>query len=187
MDALTCFATRRSPRALDAPGPSEADLIQAIDAAQRSPDHGRLRPWRFIVLEGDGRTVLADAMADYLQRQTPDVAPARLAAERAKALRAPTIVVVAAAMQPDHPKIPALEQILAAGAAAQTLCLIFHAQGYGAVWKSGAATYDDGVKAALGLTPTDAIVALIYVGTPSDPEETDLVERPRWPENVRRL
>ena len=86
-----------------------------------------------------------------------------LSRERAKALRAPLIIVVAARTQVC--KIPQIEQVLAVAAAAQNIMLAAHALGFGAMWKTGDPAYDDSVKSALGLETTDSIVGFLYLGT----------------------
>jgi nitroreductase len=166
MDALQALLTRRSPAQLQDPPPAGAALQSILDAAMRAPDHGKLRPWRFLVLRGDARARLGALMADALQRRDPTATPPLLEKERGKPLRAPLIVVVAAEIIEGH-KIPAVEQLLAAGAAAQNLQLAAHALGFGAVWRTGAPAYDPVVKQALGLKPSDAIIGFMYLGTPA--------------------
>jgi nitroreductase len=136
-----------------------------LDAAMRAPDHGKLRPWRFLVLRGDARARFGALMAESLKRRDPTAPPPLLEKERVKPLRAPLIVVVAAEIVEGH-KIPAVEQLLAAGAAAQNLQLAAHALGFGAVWRTGAPAYDPFVKQALGFKVSDAIVGFMYLGTP---------------------
>ena len=128
-----------------------------------APDHGRLQPWRFIVLEGAARGILGEAMAESLRSRTPDASPARIDAERNKPNRAPTIIVVAARITPG--KIPEVEQLLAVGAATQNMCLAAQALGFGTMWKTGAAAYDSKVKHALGLREDDHIVSFLYLGS----------------------
>ena len=99
MDALDLLLTRESALKLDAPAPSEADLDKMFQSAVRAPDHGRLRPWRFVVIEGDKRARLGDLMADAMRNRDPNVSEDMLVRERAKPLRAPTIVVAAARVQ----------------------------------------------------------------------------------------
>jgi nitroreductase len=130
----------------------------------RAPDHGRLGPWRFVVLEGDSRSRMAEALAGHLQRKRPDTSAAALDAERAKAQRAPLILVVAARPLRGH-KVPEIEQILAVGAAVENLLLATQALGYGTMWKTGEAAYDAQVKTDLGLEPGDQVVGFIYIGT----------------------
>lgn len=164
MDALELLHTRESAPRLSDPAPSESELAAIFKSASRAPDHGRLRLWRFVVIRGEARERFGEVMAKSLKSRQPDVAPEMLARERAKALRAPIIVAVAARVQAGG-KIPEIEQILSAGAAAQNIMLAAHALGYGATWKTGEAAYDAKVKEALGLQATDAIVGFLYVGT----------------------
>jgi len=166
MDALHALTTRASPAALVAPAPDAATLERLFQAAIRAPDHGRLRPWRFMIIEGAARETFGDVLVAALRRRDPDVPEAVLAKERAKPLRAPLIVVVGARVR-EHRGVPEVEQIVAAGAAAQNLLLAAHALGFGGFWRTGAPAYDDAVKRALGLSPRDAIVGFLYLGTPS--------------------
>lgn len=174
MDLLEGIQSRTSPLKLSAPAPSAAHLEQIVRAATRAPDHGRLRPWRFAVFEGAAREKLGDAMANCLRSRVPNSPQEHLDAERGKAMRAPTIVVVGAKISKG--KIPEIEQVNAVSAGVQNMLLAAHALGYGAMWKTGAAAYDPGVKALVGLAPEDHIVALVYLGTVASPGP--LVEAP---------
>ncbi|HTJ82902.1 MAG TPA: nitroreductase family protein, partial [Polyangiaceae bacterium] len=98
-----------------------------------------------------------------------------LAKERNKVLRAPLMIAVAAAIKPS-PKAPEVEQILSAGCVMHGLLLGFQAEGFGAVWKTGAPAYDADLCARLGLAPTDKLVGYLYVGTPT--EEPPAMTRP---------
>jgi nitroreductase len=93
--------------------------------------------------------------------------------ERKKPLRAPLVLVVAAHITP-NPKIPPVEQLLAAGAAAQNILIASHALGFGAAWKTGNAAYDAQVKEALGLQASDEIAGFLYIGTPAARPKTPL-------------
>lgn len=163
MELLAGIESRTSAAKLGEPAPTREHLECIINAGLRAPDHGRLRPWRFVVLEGAARAKLGDAMADMLRAKVPDVTADQLASERNKSMRAPVIVAVAAKIAKG--KIPEIEQVLAAGAAAQNMFLAANALGYGVMWKTGGAAYDPKVKALLGLAPEDHIVALLYLGT----------------------
>jgi len=163
MELLEGIQSRTSALKVTAPGPTEAHLQQIIRAGTRAPDHGRLRPWRFTILEGAAREKLGDAMAECLRARTPNSTPEVLEAERRKVLRAPTIIVVGAKISKG--KIPEIEQVGAVNAAVQNMLLAAHALGYGAMWKTGAATLDPNVKALVGLAPEDHIVAFVYLGT----------------------
>lgn len=164
MDALDLMLSRESAVKLEAPGPSAEDLDRMFASAVRAPDHGRLRPWHFVVIGTDQRAAFGQVMADSLRRRDPSVSDAELQRERDKAFRAPTIVVVAAKVRREH-KIPEIEQIASASAAAQTIMLAAPALGYGAVWKTGAPAYDPAVKTALGLAADDDIIGFLYIGT----------------------
>lgn len=165
MDAYEALVTRVSATGLGEPAPDAAVLRKIIAAALRAPDHGRLRPWRFIAVRGDGRNRLGEVLAAALQRRDPAAGPDQLERERQKPLRAPLVLAVAAQIA-HNSKIPAVEQLLSAGAAAQNIMLASHALGFGAAWKTGDAAYDLGVKQALGLTASDEIVGFLYIGTP---------------------
>ncbi|MDR3535656.1 MAG: nitroreductase family protein [Acetobacteraceae bacterium] len=164
MDALECLLGRTSAPLLMAPGPNRTELDTMLQAAVRAPDHGRLRPWRFVIIPEEQRTRFGVVLATSLHRREPDASPEALQRESAKALRAPVIVVVAAHVAREH-KIPAVEQLAATAAAAANIMLAAHAQGYGAVWKTGAPAYDPGVRVALGLEPEDEILGFLYLGT----------------------
>lgn len=164
MQAIDLLRKRRSAKALTDPAPDEGALALLLECAARAPDHGRLRPWRFIVIRGAARERFGELLADQLRRKQPDASAEALQRERQKALRAPLIVVVAAVCNASA-KIPPIEQTLAAGAAAQNMMLAATALGFGAMWKTGAAAYDDAVKLALGLETGAAIVGFVHLGT----------------------
>jgi nitroreductase len=164
MDALELLMTRESALKLEAPGPSADELERIFASAVRAPDHGRLRPWQFVVINDDQRGAFGDLMAESMRRRDPTAGPGELARERQKAFRSPTIVAVVAKLKRGT-TIPDVEQIASAAAAAQTIVLAAPALGYGAMWKTGAAAYDPFVKAALGLDEGDQIVGFLYIGT----------------------
>ena len=164
MDLLTAIETRSSAARLTPPGPSPADLERILAAAARAPDHGRMKPWQIVVLEGDVRERFAAAAAEAKRRRVAAMSDEQLAAEREKVLRSPTLVVVGCTVR-DNPKVPEIEQVVAVGAAAENLFLAAHDLGYGVMWKTGAAAYDPDVKAVLGLKATDHIVAIMHLGT----------------------
>lgn len=164
MDALDLLLTRESALKLEEPAPAEAELDRIFESAVRAPDHGRLRPWRFVVIEKAKRERFGELLAQVALRKDPNASDEMLGRERAKALRAPTIVVAAARVQKGH-RIPEVEQIAATAAATQNIMLAAHAMGYGAMWKTGEPAYDAGVKTALGLEASDEIMGFLYLGT----------------------
>lgn len=164
MDAMELLLGRELAVKLESPGPDQQDLDQMFQSALRAPDHGRLRPWRFVVVPQDKRARFGEVMSDCLRRQQPDASADMLQRERDKAMRAPVIVVVAATVQRGH-KIPEVEQLVSAAAAAENIMLAARAQGFGAMWKTGAPAYDATVKQALGLDQDNDIVGFLYIGT----------------------
>lgn len=167
MDTLDSLTTRHSvaPAFLVEPAPEGEALERILAAGASAPDHGRLRPWRFVVIRGEARHRLGEVFAEALRRRDPNPSEDALRQERERPLRAPLIIAVGLRLQPDHPKIPEIEQILSAGAAVQNLLLAAHAQGFGAKWLTGANAYDDYVKAALGFETRDRLVSLVHIGT----------------------
>jgi len=164
MELIDIITSRASAARLVPPAPSASELERILESARHAPDHGRLRPWRLIVLEGELKERFAAAAAAAKRRVTPTLTPEQVESERAKLLASPQIVVVACAVKKPH-KIPEIEQVIAAGAAAENLFLAAHALGYGVMWKTGAAAYDAEVKAALGLGDEDHIIGIMHLGT----------------------
>ncbi|MDF3020612.1 MAG: nitroreductase [Steroidobacteraceae bacterium] len=163
MDALDSLVTRQSAKTYGASAPSKEHLAQVMQAAVRAPDHGRLRPWRFMLIEGDQRRKFGDLLAASALRRVPGLSEGDLQRERDKALRAPLIIVTACRVVPGT-KVPAIEQLMAAGAATQNILLALHALGYVAAWKTGEAAYDAEVKKSLGFAADDHIVGFVYTG-----------------------
>ena len=163
MDALDSLVTRQSAKTYGASAPSREHLAQVLQAAVRAPDHGRLRPWRFMLIEGEQRRKFGDLLAASALRRVPGLSEGDLQRERDKALRAPLIIVTACRVVPGT-KVPAIEQLMAAGAASQNILLALHALGYVAAWKTGEAAYDAEVKKALGFAADDHIVGFVYTG-----------------------
>lgn len=167
MELMEGIQSRTSALKLEAPGPTREHIETMLRAAVRAPDHGRLRPWRFVVLDGEARNILGNAMAELLRAKAPDATDTQLASEAGKVLRAPTIIVIATRVA--KAKTPEIEQISAVAAAAQNMFLAAHALGYGMMWKTGGAAYDRGVKQKLGLAAEDHIVGFMYVGKIATP------------------
>jgi nitroreductase len=182
MQAIEALLTRHSARALTDPAPDDGALALILESATRAPDHGRLRPWRFIVIRSEARAKFGNLLAEQLRRSREGVTDEALERERRKAFRAPLIVVVAAIISPEA-KIPEIEQILSAGATAEAMLLAAFALGFNGVWKTGVPAYDDTVKVALGLESKDAIVGFLYMGT--DRDGPGPLPRPDWQSFVR--
>jgi nitroreductase len=159
---------RRSVPVLGGPAPSGAELEVMLRAAACAPDHGRLRPWRFVVVAGARRVEFGEVLAlAYLRRCARAgvvAAPERVATETRRLTRAPLVVAVGARLV--EGKIGRDAQLAAVAAATQNLLLAATELGYGSMWRSGEACGDDTVKEALGLRPADTLVGFVYLGTP---------------------
>ena len=165
MELSAAIDTRVSAAKLAHPGPTPEHLKQILSAAGKAPDHGRLKPWRFIVLDAALREKFALAAAAAKRARMPAMTDEQFAAERDKVARSPTLVVVACVVNRSQTKVPEIEQVVAVAAAAENLFLAAHDLGYGVMWKTGAAAYDAGVKKDLGLDAADHIVGIMHLGS----------------------
>lgn len=168
MDATELLLSRNSMPQLIEPAPSDEALERLIQAACRAPDHAWLKPWRFLVVEGEARQKLGEiyAKAALLRdAETPERALERL---RNQPLRAPMIITVVAHIQP-HPKVPKQEQIISAGCAAHAILLAAHAEGFAGIWRTGDNAYDPHVIQTMGLAENEEIIGFLYLGTAAGP------------------
>jgi nitroreductase len=182
---LSYLATRRScrPRDLVEPGPDAAQLCRILEIAARSPDHGKLAPWRFVHVARDRRAAFADTLqAAY--RAGKGEPPARLEIEAVQrfATQAPELVVLLSSPIAGH-KIPVWEQQLSCGAVAMNLLHAASALGFGGGWVTGWAAYSPAVLEALGGREPERVAGFLFLGTGG----VELEERPRpAPEDVVR-
>lgn len=168
MNALDALLNRVSVGKLAEPGPNQAQQALIFGSALRAADHGRLCPWRFLVIEGEARQALGDLFARVAIQDDPNISPAVIERFRMMPLRAPMLVVVIARCE-QHSKVPVVEQLISAGAAAQNMITAAFALGLGAIWRTGEMAYHSGVKQALGLDESEQIVGYLYFGTPIAP------------------
>lgn len=164
MDALDLLLNRVSVPRLGDPAPAADQLDLMFRAALRAPDHGQLRPWRFLTIAGEARQALGELFADAVRQRDPAAAEAQAKA-RNMPLRAPLLVAIIARLQA-HPKVPESEQLLAAGCAAHGLLLAAQALGFGGIWRSGELAFDPHVATGLGLAADERLLGFIYLGTP---------------------
>jgi nitroreductase len=167
------LATRRSgkPRDMVAPGPDATTLDAILHIAMRTPDHGKLFPWRFAKI--DDRAAFARLLQQAFIASNPDARPAQIEAAISPALMAPTLIILLYAPQSSS-KIPAWEQQMSVGAVGMNLLHAAHAHGYVGSWITGWACYDAIVRAAL-CQGDETVAGLFFIGTPGQPLE----ERPR--------
>lgn len=148
------------------PDPVPRELIEKIlSAAVQAPNHYKVRPWRFVVLTGDGRKKLGDVFAASFAERHPDTPPEGLDKTRALPLRAPVVIAVAAD-KPNEPKVIEMENISAASAAGYIILLTASALGLGAIWRTGEWARDPKVKEFLGFDADQHIIGFIYIGYP---------------------
>ena len=165
---INWIKSRRSIGNLTIPAPTQEQLTAAIECAMTAPDHKKLQPWRFIVVEKQarhemGRALLAAAEAKAL-RDGDEINDKTAQKTLNMPLRAPMIITVVTKMQ-YHEKVPAFEQLLSAGAAVQNLILALKAQGYSTVWRTGPLANEPAVKSYFNVGAEDYITAFVYVGS----------------------
>ena len=172
---LSLLSTRRSgkPRDLIAPGPDDAQLEQILEIAARTPDHGKLAPWRFVIVPADKRARLAEVITTAYRAERPHAARLEIEALEQFATQAPTLVVMLSSPKVDS-HIPLWEQQLSAGAAGMNLLHAAHALGFAGGWLTGWAAYSDAVRDAFGAEP-ERVAGFLFLGTPAK----QLEERPR--------
>lgn len=172
--ALELLAHRRSVKAteLEEPGPDEETLRAMIGIGMRVPDHGKLGPWRFIVLRDSSRAEAGRILAERFRALHPETTRDHAELEGARFLRAPVVVVVVSSPNAKAVKIPLWEQQLSAGAVCQNMLNAALFSGFGAQWLTEWYAYDDGVARGLGLNETERVAGFIYIGSQSTaPEE----------------
>lgn len=174
--AVKMLLQRRSTLAknMTEPGPSKDELEMLLTIGGRTPDHGKLFPWRFIVFQGEARSRFSQRLEARFRDIETDAPPERLTLERSRFERAPLVIAVISEVTENH-KIPLWEQELSAGAVCQNLLIGANAMGYGAQWLTEWYAYDHVIKSELGLGSGERVGGFIYVGTASE----DPVERPR--------
>jgi len=174
---LALLETRRSgrPREMTGPGPSDEELARILTIASRSPDHGKLFPWRFVTVGADQREALAALLHQALDEHDPSATAAHHEKEEEFAHYGGSLIVLVSAPVHGH-KIPVWEQELSCGAAGMNLLLAAHALGYVGGWLTGWRAYNERVRAAF-CGPGERIAGFLFVGKP----ERELEERPRAP------
>lgn len=168
--------TRRSakPRDLVAPGPDGAQIDRILRAAIRVPDHGKLAPWRIVVIDHAQKAAFAQLLESAYRADRPEAGRLEIEAMHQFAGQGETILIVIS--QPvEGSKIPRWEQELSAGALCMNILSATHAMGFAGGWLTGAAAYLPTVLDALGVEPDGKIAGFIFVGSPGRPLE----ERPR--------
>ena len=168
MSTINDLLSRASNGELTEPAPSGAELEQILQAGLRAPDHGKLRPWRFVLIRGEARAAWADTIVAALRARDPDAPEAAAEKQRRRIMGAPLIIALGAKLQHGH-KIPEIEQMLSVGAGAMNMLNAVHALGYAGIWLTGAHSFDPAIVSALGLEAGDKLAGFLFVGTAKVP------------------
>ncbi|TCP91256.1 nitroreductase [Cricetibacter osteomyelitidis] len=172
MDALTLLTTRRSEKKLTVPVPNKAQLTQMFQAALHAPDHGKLHPYRFVVIENEARQALANLLKNAVVEF--DLGEERLKKAEGVATKAPMIIVVIAKIDKTIKKVPAWEQMLCAGSATYALQLAANAQGFANVWVTGPWVDGSDLREAFECEENDKIIAFLMLGTAEEKTEREV-------------
>jgi len=182
MDVLEAIRTRVMRPKVGAAEPSKADLEELLEAAVRAPTHHLTEPWRFYVLSGESRGLLANAIAAASIDAGTDEDAARADAEK-KVGRAPVIVVFTC-LPGDAPDVVEQEEIASVAMAIENFLLAAHAKGFGAMLRTGSAAYHPAIREQLGLADAETVVGFVYLGYPEGQraltERTAASERTTW-------
>jgi nitroreductase len=165
MELLEAIHNRQTQGKVKPDALSREIIEELLSAAVQAPNHYKVRPWRFVVLTGDGRKKLGDVMAASQLERKPDLPQESFDKTRALPLRAPVVIAVGAD-KPVEEKVIEVENISAASAACQNILLAAYAMGLGAIWRTGEWARDPKVKEFLGFPADQHIVGFIYVGYP---------------------
>ena len=173
---LSLLRTRRSarPRDLVEPGPDAGQLREILSLAARTPDHGKLSPWRFVQVRKEDRGAFADMLEAAYRAERPEAGRLEIEAAHIFAHQAPELVVVLSSPK-ESAKVPRWEQELSCGAACMNLLLATHALGFAGGWVTGWATFSVPVHAALGAAEGERIAGFFFLGTLG----AEQAERPR--------
>lgn len=166
MNPPSLLSRRRSTpsRLLGDPGPDRETLRAMLAEAVRVPDHGKLVPWRLLLIRGEQRHQLGELLVRRQQQLDPNAPAALLDKDRQRFSQAPVVVAVVARIEPGH-RIPEREQLLSAGCVCFSLLLAAQERGFGAQWLTGWAAYDESIGAALGLSAGESIAGFIHIGS----------------------
>lgn len=166
-DALITSRQNISPKRLEAPGPNDAQLDQIFRSAASAPDHGLVRPWRFVIVPAGKRALLAEVFALALVDRDPGATLEQIETAREKAHRAPLLMLVVARLGNCEPPTPALERMVSVGAAVQNMLLMAHGQGFGSSLTSGQAMQSARMRQLFGLDAGEEAVCFLNLGTVS--------------------
>ncbi|GAA4482430.1 nitroreductase family protein [Gluconacetobacter asukensis] len=176
MAVLDSLLSRSSTDALSEPAPEGSVLEDILSTAMRAPDHGRLRPWRYVLIRGEARPRLAELVVAGMLARDPDVPAAKIEKRRSRFSTMPLTIALGMHLRPED-KIPLIEQEMAVAAAAMNILNALHATGFGGVWVTGDMAVDPALASALGFDAPHRLAGFLFVGTP-DPNRAVPPRRP---------
>ncbi|GBR04969.1 nitroreductase [Gluconacetobacter liquefaciens] len=176
MAVLDSLLSRFSTDALSDPAPEGSVLEDILSTAMRAPDHGRLRPWRYVLIRGEARPKLAELVVAGMLARDPDVPAAKIEKRRKRFSTMPLTIALGMHLRPED-KIPLIEQEMAVAAAAMNILNALHATGFGGVWVTGDMAVDPALASALGFDAPHRLAGFLFVGTP-DPNRAVPSRRP---------
>lgn len=177
---INLLKTRRSvlSKNLSQPGPDEPQLQSILEIAARVPDHRKLEPWRFIVVQGDARKKLGKKFCQ-IRLKSCDLTTEQIKAEQNRYNHAPTVIVVV--FSPVEHKTPVFEQLLSCGAVCQHINLASLALGFNSQWVTNWCSFDKDAQKELGLKPHESIAGFFHIGTanctPNDRQRPDIKQK----------
>ena len=179
-DTLQLLQSRRSvlSKNLTAPGPDKSELETLLNIACRVPDHRKLEPWRFIVIQGDHRKALGQSFCKIRQQEC-ELTSEQIQAEQNRYTHAPTVIVVV--FSPVEHKTPVFEQLLSCGAVCQHINLASSALGYSSQWVTNWCSFNKDAQKVLGLAAHESIAGFFHIGTakcpPKERSRPDLIDK----------
>jgi nitroreductase len=175
--ALTLIHSRQhvSPKRLVDPGPDSGQIEKILSAAGAAPDHGRLNPWRLILIPPERRHLLGAVFAEALIERDGEATEIQIEEARSKAFRGPFLLMVVARLGPELGETHPRERLVSAGCAVQNMLLVAHALGFGAGLASGKALYSPQMRQLFRLTEHEEPLCFLSVGT----VQTSKSPRPR--------
>ena len=166
--SLDLLLSRASNGALRDPAPGGRALELIVEAGLRAPDHGKLRPWRFVAIRGKARARFAEVCVSALRARDPDATEAEADRMRGKLTAPPLVLALGVHVTPAH-KVPEVEQVMSVAAAAMNMLNAAHALGFAGKWITGPNAYDPAVAEALGFAAPDHLAGFLYLGTVAEP------------------
>ncbi|MBS0999782.1 nitroreductase [Acetobacter persici] len=165
MTPMDMLLTRASCDHLADPAPSETQLAEILATAMRAPDHGKLRPWRYVIIQGEARPVMAERIIASMKRLDAEAPEFKIEKRRKRFSTMPLILALGMHLRPDH-KIPLWEQEMAVAAATMNVLNALHATGFGGVWVSGDVVEDPVLAEEIGFPAPHRLAGFLFIGTP---------------------